>query len=109
MRRISQIDALAECTYCSSQRTRRKPVAFSHPGFLEARPGPERDERINDNTSSGSVDAHCTDCYFENKLGSAVELHGGTNVFTRTGFKGNKGGIVLKGNAKAYTENCEFR
>lgn len=110
MRPISKIDATTECVHCGSQYTLRKPTVFSRPRHIGARAEAKGAERVIPGLYAAGPHAGLTvvDSAFENGE-RAVQIHDGRGTFLRSEFKGFREDIVLEGEAKGYTEDCEFR
>ena len=107
---MSQIDAPARCTYCDSPKTRRKPTVFSRPRRIEAQAEVEAAEHSVPGLHAAGPDANLTivDGVLEGG-GRAVQIDGGKGTFLRAKFRDFREDIVLKGDARGYSEDCEFR
>ena len=107
---MSQSGAPAECEYCDSPKTQRKPTNFSLPKRIGAQPEVEAAEHSVPGLHAAGPNANLTvvDGVFKGG-GRAVQIDGGKGAFLRSKFEGHREDVVLKGEARGYTEDCEFR
>ena len=104
MRPILHRDAPAECVYCGFGNVRRKPTIFSRLRLI----GTQKDAGSGGVPAESAGHYNVIDCLIDNN-GRGFQVDDGSTRFVRTRFKDNRDDIVVTGDAKTYTEDCEFR